>query len=280
MLSVRVPASTSNLGAGFDCLGLALDIWLTASLVKGAGPPVYTGTLAGLFPAEDLILETLGGAPAGMHLEAHSDIPVGAGLGSSAAATVAGAGLVLLVARKRLDLDGVFRRAAKVEGHPDNAAPATYGGLVLAAHKPVKLTLHTTLGVALAVPRKGIDTKTARALLPHDVSRETAISQASRSAALVLGLEGGDPALIGFGMEDQLAVPHRRGMIPGFDAAVQAGIKAGAYGVTISGAGAALLAFGPKKKAAEIAKAMALALTAAGNPAEGLAPKVATKGLS
>ena len=277
--SVRVPASTSNLGAGFDCVGLALDIWLTASLVKGSGPPVYTGTLAGLFPAEDLILESLGVGPKGMHLEVHSDIPIGVGLGSSAAAIVAGAALAGLVGGK-LDLDAVFRHAAQAECHPDNAAPATYGGLILAAGKPVKLKLHATVAPALAVPRKGIDTKTARALLPADVPRETAISQASRSAALVLGLERGDSDLIGYGMEDQLAVPHRRGMIPGFDAAVQAGTRAGAFGVTISGAGSALLAFAPTKKAAAVAKAMAGALTAAGNPAEGITPKVAAKGLT
>ena len=279
-LSVRVPASTSNLGAGFDCIGLALDLWLTASLVKGGGPPIYTGTLAGLFPAEDLVLKSLVSAPAGVHLEAHSEIPVGVGLGSSAAASVAGVALNVLVAKKKLDLDSVFRRAASAEQHPDNAAPATYGGLLLAARTPVKLKLHAGVAPALAVPSRGISTKKARDILPNEVHRETAIAQASRAAALVLGLERGDPTLIGFGMEDQLAVPHRQDLIPGFDKAVKAGIAAGAFGVTISGAGSALLAFGPKKKAAAIARAMADAFTLAGNSARPLAPKVTAKGLT
>lgn len=280
MISVRVPASTSNLGAGFDCVGLALDLWLTASLVKGSGPPVYTGTLAGLFPAEDLILQGIQVLPADTHLEAHSDIPLGTGLGSSAAALVAGIALADLAVGKRLDHDKVFRRAAAAEGHPDNAAPATFGGLLLAARQPVKLTLHASLAPAIAVPSRGINTKKARALLPDDVPREVAIAQASRAAALVLGLERGDAALVGFGMEDQLAVPHRRALIPGFDAAVDAGMAAGACGVTISGAGSALLAFGPKKKAGAIARAMADAFTLAGNSARPLATKVTARGLT
>lgn len=280
MLSVRVPASTSNLGAGFDCLGLALDLWLTASLVKGKGPPEYTGTLTGLFPAEDLILRHLLGAPAGYRLEARSEIPVGVGLGSSAAAIVAGLALAQLVAGDKLDHDKVFRKAANAEQHADNAAPATYGGLLLAAKTPVKLRLHAGIAPAFAVPSRGINTAKARQILPKDVARETAIGQASRSAALVLGLERGDAALIAHGMEDQLAVPYRREMIPGFDAAVTAGMAAGAYGVTISGAGSSLLAFGPKTKAKAIAKAMADAFTKVGNSAKPLAPKVAAKGLT
>jgi len=280
MISVRVPASTSNLGAGFDCLGLALDLWLTASLVKGNGPPVYTGTLSALFPAEDLILKSLHKAPPGVHLEAHSTIPVGAGLGSSAAAIVAGLALHALATKGKLDYDDVFRRATVAEAHPDNAGPATYGGLFIAAGTHVKLKLHASIAPALAVPHKGIDTKKARAILPADVSREIAVSQAGRAAGLVLGLERGDGDLIRFGMKDQLAVPHRKALIPGFDDAVLAGIHAGAFGVTISGAGSALLAFAPKKKAPAVAKAMAAALTAARNPADWTTPKVAAKGLT
>ena len=276
VLSLRVPASTSNLGAGFDCLGLALDLWLTVSLVKGDGAPAYTGTLPSLFPAEDLILKSMDGVPLGFRLEAHSDIPVGVGLGSSAAATVAGLALADLVAGKKLDLDRVFRRAAAVEGHPDNAAPATYGGLILAAASPLKLKLHSSIAPAFAIPKKGIDTKKARAMLPNEVPKGVVISQAARAAALVLGLERGDASLIGFGMEDQLAVPHRKSLIEGFDAAVEAGKAAGAYGVTISGAGSALVAFAPKGKAGAVAKAMAVAL----HDAVAIVPKVAATGLT
>jgi homoserine kinase len=130
--------------------------------------------------------------------------------------------------------------AAQEEGPPDNAGPAVCGGLVLAAHRPTQLTLHRDLAVALVVPDHAISTKAARDLLPPAVPRDTAVAQAARSAALVLGLTWGDPDLIDFGMDDRLAVPHRRQLIKGYDAAVRAALDAGAYGVTISGAGSAL----------------------------------------
>jgi len=130
------------------------------------------------------------------------------------------------------------------------------------------------------VPDASIDTHMARARLPRDVTREVAIAQASRAAALIQGLTQGQADLIAFGMEDQIAVPHRKDMIPGFDAAVAAGRSAGAYGVTISGAGSALLGIGPLARIASIASAMADALTAAGNLATPLMPSVATTGLT
>lgn len=281
MLSVRVPASTSNLGAGFDCLGMALDLWLEARLVPGPGEPVYRGTVEGLKPADDLILRTLGSHDGGrFHLEVESAIPVGKGLGSSAAAIVAGAALLQLAAGSRLNRDRAFEAAAKAEGHPDNAAPAAYGGLVLAAQRPVKLGFHGSLAVALAVPEQGLDTRTARRILPDEYPRNVAVGQAARAAALVHGLTTGRGDFIAFGMEDQLAVPRRKHLIPGFDAAVQAGRDAGAYGVTISGAGSSLIAIVPQGRASVVADVMAEALLLAGNPAEAMTPAVAETGLA
>ena len=280
MFSVRVPASTSNLGAGFDCLGLALDVWLEAKLVEESGDPEYTGTLAGLRPSQDLMRQTLGQEGiSGRRLVAHSDIPVGKGFGSSAAAIVAGAALRQLVTEGKLNRDAAYDLTAQAEGHPDNAGPAVYGGLVLAAHRPVRLLPHRNLVPAFAVPHLGMETHAMRARLPSDVPRSVVIAQAQRAAALLQGLLTGDQELIHFGMEDQLAAPHRRDLIPGFDAGVRAGLQAGAYGVTISGAGSALLAITTKQKARGVAAAIAEALTAAGNPAEPLTPAVSAGGL-
>jgi homoserine kinase len=179
---------------------------------------------------------------------------------------------------QELDKDAIFRKVTEQEGHPDNAGPAIYGGLVLAAGKPVRRPVHSEIALAFAVPDLAIDTKAARALLPNQVTKGTAIEQARRAAALITGLEHGDGELIAFGMEDQLAVPHRKKLIPGYDAAVSRGVEAGAFGVTISGAGSALVAVTTLARANHVATAMAMALSAAGKPAIHLAPTIA-KGL-
>jgi homoserine kinase len=279
LTQVRVPASTSNLGSGFDCLGLALDLWLQARLVEGTGDPIYSGTLSGIKQDDDFLFLTLGGSlQPGLRLEVESDIPVSRGLGSSAAARVAGLVLSRLVAGAAPERDSIFDSTEKLEGHPDNAGPAVYGGLVLSARRPKVLELHSSLGIALAIPEQPVSTQAARAILPKQVVREDAISQASRSAALLLGLTLGDADLIGYGMEDLIAVPHRRQLIPGFLAAAKTGVEAGAYGVTISGAGSGIVGVAAKEAADDVAQAMATELTQRGNTAAALWPAVVTGG--
>ncbi len=277
--TVRVPASTSNLGAGFDCLGLALDLWLQASVKNGSGTPVYTGTLEHFSSEEDFLFGTIAGLlPTGTHLEVDSAIPVSRGLGSSAAARVAGQVLKRLIAKAPLHRGEVYDRARALEGHPDNAGPAVYGGLVLAAARPTVLQLHETLGVALAIPTQPISTEQARTILPPQLPREEAIAQASRAAALLLGLTRGDPELIRHGMSDVIATPHRARLIVGFADAVGAGEEAGAYGVAISGSGSGIVAITEKRLSVHVAGAMAAALTRSGNIAAGVSPEVAEGG--
>ncbi len=281
MTTVRVPASTSNLGAGFDCLGLALDLWLEASVTAGEAPPEYHGTIAALDPAHDVIGRLLRerGMLTGRHLTVRSAIPIGKGLGSSAAAIVAALALVQLLDGAPIDRDRLFDDAVEIEGHPDNAGPAVFGGLVLDAARPTKLTVHPSLGVALAVPDAGVSTKRARAILPDEVARNVAVDQAGRAAALVLGLTTGDGELLRYGLVDRLAEPHRRPLIPGFDDAREAGVAAGAFGVAISGSGSALIALAERRDASRVAERTAHALSAAGNPAQALTPAVAADGL-
>ncbi|UCD24559.1 MAG: homoserine kinase, partial [Gemmatimonadota bacterium] len=278
-LTVRVPASTSNIGAGFDCLGLALNFWLEARLVQGDGGATYSGTLEPITPDEDFLLLALGGAvPPGMQLEVNSSIPLSRGLGSSAAARVAGLVLSLLSSHEPVDREAVFTSARMLEGHPDNAGPAVYGGLVLAADRPTQLELHESLGVALTIPDQLSSTQAARAILPPRIQREDAISQASRAAALVLGLTGGDGDLVHHGMDDRIAVPHRKQLVMGFDQARLAGLEAGAHGVTISGAGSTILAITPKPLVSEISHAMTDAILRVGGRATAAAPDVVTGG--
>lgn len=287
-LSVMVPASTSNLGAGFDCLGLALDLWLEARLVPGGGDPVYGGTLEGMTPERDIVCRLLADAPGfrDFRLELDSQIPVGNGLGSSAAATVAGLTLVYLLRGDPPDKDAIYEDAVSREGHPDNAGPATYGGLLLAVRSQRgrtssrSLAVDPRIGFAFAVPSGGIETAEARRMLPDTVARSVAVGQASRSAALIAGLLLGDGGLIQLGMEDLIAVPTRASTISGFEAAVRAGTAAGAFGVTISGAGASLVGITPVDRALDVAEAMAQALVRSGNPARAVAPRPIGVGVS
>ncbi len=278
--AVRVPCSTSNLGAGVDCLGLALDIWLRAQIVEGDGPPVYLGTLAGFDREEDHAAKAFGRSmPAGHHLAVDSEIPVGRGLGSSGAAIVAGVALAQLVSGGSVDWDEIVELAIRREGHPDNAGAAVFGGLVLYAGYPKKLTFHQTLGVALAIPNLMLSTHETRGILPTHLPRSDAFAQASSAAALLLGLTTGDGDLIRHGMVDSIAVPVRKSFIQGYDDAVQAGIEAGAYGVTLSGAGSALVAVCPIESTAQVAEAVAHTLTSHGNPAQALCPDVVEDGM-
>lgn len=281
MIGVRVPASTSNLGAGFDCLGLALDLWLDVRVVEGESDPIYTGTVAGLDYRDEILVSIVENALLPRHhLQIHSEIPLARGLGSSAAAAVGGYALRQLLQEKALDRDEVYASAVSLEGHPDNAGAATFGGFVLAAPRPARLAFNQGLRVALAVPETPIDTQAARGILPADIPRAATIRQASRAAALVLGLMNAEGDLIGYGMDDQIAVPLRKGLIRGYDNAVAAGIEAGAYGVTISGSGSALVAVTTAERAPDVAVSMAQALTAEGNAAEPMTPAVSARGVS
>lgn len=275
MLTIRVPGSTSNLGAGFDCIGLALDLWLEVRIVLGSGPARYTGAVAQLSPEHEIVSETLGETlPEDHHLEIHSDIPIAKGLGSSAAASVAGIALREALRYREPDRDRVFQNAADREGHPDNAAPSVYGGLVLSSPKPAMLKIDPRFAVALALPDGTINTKEARELLPDSLPRSDAVAQAAGAAALIYGLTTGNADLVRRGFEDHIAAPHRTKMIVGYGDAADAGFHAGAFGVTISGSGPTILAITTSDLAPSVANAMAEALTAAGNRSEAMTPNV------
>ncbi len=281
---VRVPGSTSNLGAGFDCVGMAVDRWLTVTArrdASGSATPrvVRHGTLetlAALRPERDTIFAgfkaacTAAGAatPGGLIFEAGSEIPVARGIGSSAAAAVAGAAIANAMLALRLDARTLAGVCAVLEGHADNVAPSVYGGAVLALDgDPIivsALDVHPSLVFVFVVPDFAVETKRARAALPNVVPHVTAVQAAARSAALVRGLATGEPALLAAALDDVLHVPHRRALVRGYDAVTAAAASAGAFGATLSGSGSSIVAVARADEAAAVEAAMAAAWQAKG----------------
>lgn len=288
-VGVRVPASTSNLGSGFDCVGVAIDRWLRVTARVAASvttPPVIErhGTLRSLAVSAERDLLWVGftaacraagrPVPAGVVLHAASDIPVGRGLGSSAAAVVAGAAAASALLALALDDDHLLALAASVEGHPDNAAAAVRGGAVLAVPRPdgdyvvVDLDVHPSLALVFAVPDFAVETERARAVLPELLPHGTARVAAARAAALVAGLGRGDRTLLAAGLADVLHTPFRCALVPGYAVVTTAAVTAGAMGATLSGSGSSIVAVAPAEQAAAVGQAMAAAWHRSGVTAE------------
>jgi homoserine kinase len=293
--TVRVPGSTSNLGGGFDCVGIAIDRWLTVYAPgqeperdEAPGRSGLTlerhGTLTELQDPAELDLIHVGFAaacrdagierPRNVHLEAYSEIPIGRGLGSSASALVAGAALADHMLELGLDDERLATICADLEGHPDNVTPCVFGGAVLALRSSTgelaaaRLDVHLSLAFVFAVPDFALSTKRARAVLPESVPYATAVSAVARAAALVEGLQRADEAMLAVGFDDVLHVPHRRPLVPGFDDVCAAAAGAGAFGATLSGAGSAIVAVTPHERAAAVGEAMCAAWRSLGTDAE------------
>lgn len=275
---VRVPCSTSNLGSGYDTIGLALDRYLDVTFEpreSGGVELQREGSLAVLSDEDgpDLAQTTFESALAKEGIEAHgvlrlsSNIPISRGLGSSSAAVLAGFDLARAVRGEPRADDDAFKAALKYEGHGDNAAPSLYGGLravVTTADGTVvmSLTLSEAIGFAYAAPAMHLRTEAARSALPKQVPHKTAAASLGRIAALIRGLAEGRPDLIRIGVKDDLHVPYRLPMIPNAASAMSSAIDAGAWAVTISGAGSGLIAMCEPGQAGEVAEAMREILSA------------------
>lgn len=274
-LEVSVPCSTSNLGPGFDTLGLALSLALRVRVraTPGDAAPAF-GALTGcaaswprdagnlLWRAFELARARLGGPAWSCSFDAHSEIPVARGLGSSSAAIAAGLLLASELAPTRATLAQLLAWGDEMEGHPDNTTAALAGGCTLALPTPareivfVRQELAPALGFAVAWPRTPLTTHAARAVLPRTVAFQDALENPRRLALLLEGLRRGDAQLLALGGEDRLHVPYRLPLIPGGAAALAAARAAGAWLATISGSGSALIALGPHATIQEIAEAL------------------------
>jgi homoserine kinase len=237
---VRVPASSANLGPGYDVLAAALEVSLELE-VSETGEFGVESDLPGLPLDRDNLcvraFERLHPAD-GVRFKIRSEIPPAAGLGSSAAAIVAG----LCAADHMYELDApLFELAAELEGHPDNVAAALLGGFVVCAGEPVRLEPPAGLEGVLAIPSFEVPTAAARAALPASVPLGDAVHNVGHASLLVLGLASSDFSLIGRGLADALHQPRRRSLYPRSMELVEAAESLGALGATISGAGPTVL---------------------------------------
>ncbi|TCB89278.1 homoserine kinase [Micromonospora zingiberis] len=256
---VRVPATSANLGPGFDALGLALALYddVSAEVTSSGVTVSVAGEGAGELPLDDghlvvramrAAFDTLGGQPSGLAVECVNRIPQARGLGSSSAAIVAGVLLArALVAdgERRLDTDGVLRLAAQIEGHPDNVAPCLLGGFTVAWTEPsgaraVSLPVAATVRPTVLVPAERGLTASARAALPAEVPHADAALNTGRAALLVHALTA-QPALLLPATVDRLHQDYRAASMPSTAKLVGALREAGVAAV-VSGAGPTVLA--------------------------------------
>lgn len=274
-LRVRVPASTSNLGPGFDLLGLALSLFLEARVTSRAAAStrlVRSGEgAAELLAVEDDLLvhafehaaHVLDVRTDDVAFEVDTEIPVGRGFGSSGAAVAAGLLLANALAAAPRSVSELLPLGIELEGHPDNVTASLFGGCTLCHPAPtpsgpvfVRNEVHASIGFVLAWPAEALPTERARAALPPSVPFADAIENPRRLALLLEGLRTGDPELLTLGCEERLHVAHRLPLVAGAEHALAAARSAGAWAATISGAGSGLVALAPLEATGAVADAM------------------------
>jgi homoserine kinase len=252
-LTARVPATAANLGPGFDCFGLALDLWNEVTVDTESEPGVtWEGEGADelMTDGSDMVSRALahaararGGPLPALALHGVNRIPLERGLGSSAAACVAGIQLADALLGVKLEREEILELAVELEGHPDNAAAAIAGGLTLVfGGGVIRLDPHPSLQPVLLVPSDvRLPTGQARAALPDTVPREDAVFNLAHAAATVVALTS-EPGLLGRALDDRLHQAVRLAFVPDVGEVFER-LRADGVPVCVSGAGPTLLAF-------------------------------------
>ncbi len=257
-VQVRVPATTANLGSGFDIFGMALQIYNTYTLSlttdsewSASQPPALT------LPTDrdNLVLQSvnrlfteIGFAPKGLHLDADLNVPLSRGLGSSSSAIIGGLTAANTMVGSPYSRSTLLQMAIDIEGHPDNVTPALVGGTTLSyqthnTHHYLNLPCPCDLHIVLAIPDFELGTSQARSILPSDIPRSDATFNGSRTALLAAALYEKRYDWLATAMDDRLHQPYRAPLVPGMTDAISAGYAAKAIGVALSGAGPTLIAF-------------------------------------
>lgn len=270
--SASAPASSANLGPGFDFIALALEMRCRVTVEP-------TDEWSVPLEAKAIVQSTTAavGIERPFRVTIESAIPVGRGLGSSAALAVATAGAVLSATDRPADPAAVFRAAAAVEGHPDNAAAAVYGGLVAVADTVAhRLALAPSLLVVVAVPNRTLATAEARAALPAVLPHAAAARSAARAAFLVEGLRTGTAEVLAAARGDELHEAPRASLSPMTADLITVALRAGALHASWSGAGPSVVAIVTDDTSDAVAKALGDAIAQEGHV---LRPAIATTGL-
>ena len=271
----RAPATSANLGPGFDCLGLALDLWNEVAATVGGDVQGGADRADDRPPnliehAAQMAFREAGVEPPSLHLDCVNTIPFGRGLGSSSAAIACGMLVANAYLRNALSADDLLRLGTRLEGHPDNMAPCLLGGVrvsVLAEDGSVKQSPVPTparIYPVVFVPDVPLPTVEARAVLPSSVPYHDALFNVARASLLVAAFATGDFSLVREATRDRLHQPYREPLFPAGRALMDAADAAGALGACVSGAGPTILAFcGDQASAVTVMAEMAAAAAAA-----------------
>jgi homoserine kinase len=274
-VKVRVPGTTANCGPGFDAIGIACTIYneleLTLSHEKEVRIEVYGEGSANIpkderniaYQAVKAVMKRVNAEFEGIRMLMRNDIPLARGLGSSAAAIVAGLVAANIATGETLSKQDILEMATAIEGHPDNVAPAILGGInvsVMSGEEvhSIKILPPARLYMVVAVPEFSLSTKAARQVLPKSVSLKDAIFNISRASLLIGAFSKGEFRLLRYALEDKVHQPYREKLIPGMQDVFKAAGQAGALGAAISGAGSCLIAF-TENDAPSIGQAMVTA---------------------
>jgi homoserine kinase len=267
----RVPATSANLGPGFDCMGMALDLWATVTVEADetfVPPPESQIAELVRLAARSLYVAASIEAPRGLSVRWEGDVPVARGLGASACARVGGLLAANALCGDPLDRERLLALGTDLEGHADNIAPALFGGLQVVAQDGdrllhVSVPLPPQLKAVFIVPEMAMPTDESRQLLPEELPRKDAVHNISRAALLVGALAAGRLDLLDAATQDRLHQPARARLFPAMEAVFAAARGAGALAAYLSGGGSTVLALTVDNEES-IADAMAQAAASAG----------------
>jgi len=288
VISVRVPATSANLGPGYDAVGLALSLGMRIGLDRARQPEIeVSGTGEDLVPrgpehpayrAARFVAEVVGEPDVHFRLVQENDIPPTRGLGGSAAALVGGAVAANELFGGQIAAPDLLNIVCELDGHPDNAAPALLGGLVIGTLTPTGVSAvrlePKDLAVAVAVPDFAVSTTAARRALPELVPHRDAVFNVGRSGLLLGALATGEYGLLRVAMQDKLHQPYRAHLVPGLEEVIDAALAQGAHGACLSGSGPTVLAFTSRELAPAVAVAMKKTFEAGGTTARSWALEV------